>query len=168
MKTMKNENSLTYLNQIPYNDFFILIITFTILFTSHIFALQNNYSQSQDSLQSKPLEQIELEIDAMVVDQTMTKIGRDFYDLFYSNWEAPLGIKDYNIVIEEKPYPRLGTQITILINDLTVYQSFIQPRYEMIEEAAKFSIQATLNFLFNFEQIKKDLQGEDLKGSGIK
>ena len=29
------------------------------------------------------------ESSGLVVDQTITKIGHDFYDQFYSRWEAP-------------------------------------------------------------------------------
>ncbi len=31
----------------------------------------------------------DIEIEGLIVDQTQTKIGHDFYDLFYSNWQPP-------------------------------------------------------------------------------
>ena len=145
--------------------FFISIVL--IVFNLQSYAQQIELVDQQDSLKTIQNEATDLEIDAMVVDQTITKTGRDFYDIYYSKWQAPFGIKDYNIVIEEKPFPRLGTQITVFINEFAVYQGFIQPRYEKIEENVETSIRMTLDFLFNFEQIKKDLEGEDLTGSGI-
>lgn len=70
-------------------------------------------------------------------------------------------------MILEKQLPRLGTQITIRVNDTDVFENFVQPRYDAIEEMAAYGVQAAMEFLANYEQLLKDLQGEDLQGSGI-
>ena len=46
----------------------------------------------------------DLNIDGLLVDDTKTKSGKDFYDLFYQQWEAPAGAKNYTIFIIEKPF----------------------------------------------------------------
>ena len=75
----------------------------------------------------------DLNIDGLLVDDTKTKSGKDFYDLFYQQWEAPAGAKNYTIFIIEKPFRLTTTMIEILINETMVYQSFLQPRYDYIE-----------------------------------
>ena len=110
---------------------------------------------------------VEIEIDGLLVDQTKTKIGRDFYDLFYSKWEAPENSKNYTILISEKPFRLNSTLIEIVINDQLTYQSILQPRYDIIEQLADQAIIYTVDYLQNYEEILLQLSGEDQSGSGI-
>ncbi len=109
----------------------------------------------------------DIEIEGLIVDQTQTKIGHDFYDLFYSNWQPPDNFGDYTIIIEEKPLPQLGTQVTIKINDNEIFQQILQPRYDIIEATAQYGVELSFNYIQNYEAIQKQLAGDDLKGSGI-
>lgn len=109
----------------------------------------------------------DIEIEGLIVDQTQTKIGHDFYDLFYSNWQPPDNFGNYTIVIEEKPLPQLGTQVTIRINDNKIFQQILQPRYDVIEAMAQYGVELSSNYLLNYESIQKQLAGDDLQGSGI-
>ena len=75
-------------------------------------------------------------ISGLVVDETRTTIGRDFYDVFYEAWSAPEGSVNYTVVVEEQPVPSLGTRIIVRINDEVAFDTRLQPRYELIREAA--------------------------------
>lgn len=116
---------------------------------------------------SKAVNSDNIEIDGLIIDETHTKIGCDFFEYFYNVWEVPEGIKDYTIYISEKAGARMSTQIRILVNEIIVYQNFLQPRAEAIENAANQGVECTLQFLRQNEQEKKLLSGEDLKGTGI-
>jgi curli production assembly/transport component CsgE len=109
----------------------------------------------------------EVEIDGLLVDDTKTKAGKDFYDLFYSKWEAPENAKDYTITISEKPFRLTSTIITVSINDNYVYQSFLQPRLDIIEATTEDAILYTQSYLSSYAEIMKQLNGEDMSGSGI-
>jgi len=126
---------------------------------------KNWVSNKNTQLQNPESEDIGL--GGLVVDETFSKIGHDFYDLFYSNWESPKNVKDYTITISEKPLPQLGTQITISVNDTPVFQRFIQPRYELIQEMAQQGLAVSFSYLENYDKIQKELQGEDMQGTGI-
>jgi len=123
--------------------------------------VNNNNTQLQNH------ESEDFGLGGLVVDETFSKIGHDFYDLFYSNWESPKNVKDYTITISEKPLPQLGTQITIKVNDTPVFQRFIQPRYEIIQEMAQQGLAVSYSYLENYKKIQKELQGEDMSGTGI-
>ena len=110
---------------------------------------------------------IDLEIEGLIVDATQTKIGRDFYEIFYSAWSPAENLPKLSIVITEKPLPGSGTQVSVLIGDNLIFQRFVQPRYDIIEENAKYAIQIATMYLENYEQYQKQLQGEDLMGTGI-
>ncbi|MFA8433444.1 MAG: CsgE family curli-type amyloid fiber assembly protein [Marinifilaceae bacterium] len=110
---------------------------------------------------------LQLEIDGLIVDQTITKVGKDFYDIFYTKWEAPKVAKNFTIVIKEMPLPGIGTQVSILINDDEVFKQRIQPRYDIIEAMADYAIARASRFLTNYEAMKAQLGGEDQQGTGI-
>ena len=110
---------------------------------------------------------IEIEIDGLLVDDTKTKAGKDFYDLFYNRWEAPVAAKNYSITVSEKPFRLTTTLIVISINDDIVYQDILQPRQELIEAQTADAISVTQNYLANYAEITKQLNGDDQAGSGI-
>ncbi len=124
------------------------------------------YSQVTDS-SSTYQEFPDIDIPSLIIDETMTKIGKDFFDLFFTNWQEPFGITEYQITISEKALPRLGTLISVNVNDLQAYRRFLKPRYEEIETAAREAVRMVQQVLINYDKIQKDLAGEDLKGTGI-
>jgi curli production assembly/transport component CsgE len=101
-----------------------------------------------------------LEIDGLIVDETRTRIGSDFYDLFYTNWEAPLQAHNFTIVITEQPVPQMGTRITLRVNDQDVAQFMLQPRYEIIEQYAQQSVQFLRQHLEEREMTRLRLERE--------
>jgi curli production assembly/transport component CsgE len=108
-----------------------------------------------------------LEIDGLIIDETKTKNGREFYDYFFRDWEAPEGARNFTIFIEEKPFRLNTTIIEILINETLIYQSLLQPRSELLENLAMESIATTQMYLANYEELMKQLGGNDMKGTGL-
>lgn len=112
-------------------------------------------------------EDADIEIDGLLFDETKTKSGRDFYDFFYTGWETPANARNYSIFITEKPYRLTTTMIEISINETLVYQSFLQPRSDYIEMLAEQAVAQTQMYLQNYEEIVRQLDGDDRSGSGI-
>ncbi|HZL09586.1 MAG TPA: CsgE family curli-type amyloid fiber assembly protein [Prolixibacteraceae bacterium] len=117
--------------------------------------------------QSQKSTEPEIEIDGLLVDDTKTKTGKDFYDLFYSGWIAPKDATNYTITISEKPFRMTSTLIVVSINDTPVYQSILQPRQDIVEGLSIDAISTTQSYLANYEEIMKQLNGDDMTGSGI-
>ncbi len=124
-----------------------------------------------EELKQKQKEQVsedaELELDGMLFDETKTKSGKDFYDYFYSLWEAPPGARNFSLFITEKPYRLTTTQIEVKINETVVFQSFLQPRADIVEELAKYAVAQTQMYLANYEELMRQMEGEDQAGTGI-
>ncbi len=112
-------------------------------------------------------EDADLGIDGLVVDETKTKTGRDFYELFYRDWEPPPEAKGYSILIIERPYRLTTTEIEVKINETQVFQSALQPRGDIVEMLCEYALQRTYHYLKDYERIKKELDGEERSGSGI-
>lgn len=79
-------------------------------------------------------------ITGLVTDETRTKVGRDFYDAFYDRWESPEKDFYYTVVVSEQPMPSLGTRVVVRLNQNVVFQTRLQPRSDVIEQAARRAV----------------------------
>jgi len=147
-----------------------LLIISTLFTTS----LDAQTEEREDTLQattelqtSSANDPLDLEIGEMIFDETVTKVGRDFYDVFYNSWSNPTIIKDFSITIKEMPMPGIGTQITVLIDDYEILKQFIRPNQEMIELLSEYTIGLAAEYLMNYQEIQAQLQNEDQSGTGI-
>ena len=109
----------------------------------------------------------DLEIDGLLIDETKTKSGRDFYEYFYKDWTPPVGVKNYMIFISERPYRLNNTLIEIKINETLVFQQFLQRRDEFVENLAKEAAQRVYIYLLQYNTLIKQLNGNDMNGNGI-
>jgi len=141
---------------------------------SFILPLNAQTESGKDTLQTLPpqqqemaLDPFDLEIGEMIFDETITKVGRDFYDEFYSDWINPTQIKDFSITIKEMPMPGIGTQITVTIDDYELLKQFIRPNQEMIEMLSDYAVGLATQYLTNYQEIQAQLQSADQSGSGI-
>jgi len=113
----------------------------------------------------------EVEIDGLIIDQTQTRIGQEFYQNFVTFWEAPPGIEDYNIVIVEMANPTWGSWIWIEVGGLVskeiVYRETLKPRLEEIEETAKKGVEVVREYLYRLIEYGKEVTEKDMSGTGI-
>lgn len=65
--------------------------------------------------------------DGVVVNQTITLVGHDFYQAFVAAWrDKPLSER-YAVTVGERPSVKLGSQVWVEFNRRRVYQSFLPP-----------------------------------------
>lgn len=105
--------------------------------------------QRREAVQQESERQIMMEIDGMVLDETRSKVGRDFYDVFYSNWQSPDNASNFSIRIAEQPSPSLGTIIYVEVNDTEAFRMRIQPRFDFIKQAGQYAVRQTYSYLQN-------------------
>lgn len=126
-------------------------------------------SQDQDSsVQIEDKKYNEIEINELIVNETMTKAGNDFHELFYNRWVWPDELNDsFIMVIKEKPLRGISTQVSIFINDMLIFEMPLQPRFDYLESIAMMAIDQANGYVSNYEEIQKALGGEDVQGTGI-
>ena len=93
---------------------------------------------TQDFLDQGVLENDDmggLGITGMMNDETITKFGHEFFEAFTKAWRPLVGV-NYNIRIGERYDPLRGSLIHVMINNNSVYEGFLTPRQEAIEELA--------------------------------
>lgn len=57
---------------------------------------------------------MDIEIDGLIIDQTKSKLGRDFASNFTLSWET--AATGYNIVIDEQADFRAGSWVSLEVN----------------------------------------------------
>jgi curli production assembly/transport component CsgE len=128
---------------------------------------QEEKKQKKISLEEENGESISLELDGLIIDETITKIGHDFYKYFHDYWNAPEGVTNYTLYISEKLMPGMGNLVIVEIDEKKVFQNRITPRDYVIEQTAKYATNRTNAYLKQYQLIQKQLEQEDMSGTGI-
>ena len=109
-----------------------------------------------------------LEIQGLIIDETRSKIGRDFYEIFFRKWIPPKDSNgDFIIIIKELPAFGRSSRVSIEVNNIPLSTRNLNPRLEFVEEQVNASIRQVRNYLSQRSKISKDLENEDTSGSGI-
>ncbi|ODA44573.1 hypothetical protein THER_0721 [Thermodesulfovibrio sp. N1] len=107
------------------------------------------------------LNTAESQIEGFVIDKTKTKIGRDFYELFYINLSTIVSVENrLNITIEEFFDPQFGSRVSVLIDENIIYQNFVSSRFDDIEEKVKEATEIIQYFFMNWKEYEKYLEEE--------
>lgn len=108
-----------------------------------------------------------IEITEFIFNETITKLGNDFYYLFFQQWQNPTQIEGLSIYVQERPMPGMGGVVMIKVEDRMVFQAMLRPNMEQIRQAAASAVDRVRNYFVNYQQIQEQLDGDDLKGTGI-
>jgi|GEM_PF-4112321 len=106
----------------------------------------DNQVQGEVSAEPSEAPATQFSLD-LVIDETRSIQGRDFYNIFYRNWEAPEGAMNYTVYVREQPGRGQGSVVEVRVNDEIAFRTQLQPRYEVVEEAAHQAVQFTQRFM---------------------
>lgn len=117
---------------------------------------------------------------SLILDNTRTKVGRDFYENFYREWSemtadtaqvaalmAGLDPEDFIITIDEMPAGGSGTIVSITVNDQLIWQQFLQPRGDAFLATVASGTETIRGYFENFQSIQSELQSKDMSGTGV-
>lgn len=127
--------------------------------------------------------------ETLLLDNSRSKIGRDFYDAFFRHYaELPkavaplvpadtvrkvtpnleLDVNAFIVTIDELPAFGIGTTIiSVTLNDQVVWQNYVQTRLDIIEAYAYNAAEIINQYVINYQDVQRSLESEDQKGSGI-
>ena len=98
------------------------------------------------------------ESQGLVMDQTISKLGRDFYDLFYGSFEAPGGLEDFTIMVVERQARANNAVVALIVNDTELFEMPLIPRADTMEESARAAVGAAVDFLLQAQSISRQLE----------
>ncbi|AHM62731.1 hypothetical protein D770_22420 [Flammeovirgaceae bacterium 311] len=129
-------------------------------------ALEPLPSEQPRQYEQQIINSADLEIDGLIIDKTITKTGRDFYDVFQRQWEAPAGARNFTILIEELPSPGNISIVSLSVNEDKLFEQPLQPRYDTIEEVATYMVGVVYEYLAN-DRLNKQLEAEGKKAREV-
>jgi curli production assembly/transport component CsgE len=100
-----------------------------------------------------------LGLGGMVLDETRSKMGSNFYSVFYKHWEDPKDVQNFTITISEQPIPSRGTMVQVEIDNQIVFKNRLEPRYYKTEQAAKRAVEICQRRLQRIASMENELTG---------
>ncbi len=96
-------------------------------------------------------------LSGIVSDDTKTKIGKDFYDMYYYMYnEKKVNSKKIVTVSEELSFART-TKLIITVENTIVLEFIAKPDEEFLKYMAQESVNATINQLKRLEKQSKQI-----------
>lgn len=111
---------------------------------------QRNHTVTKSQDQAKP--QDGFVINGLIIENTLTKSGRDFYRYFYSDYYNRGIISAKNITIDETPGRGRTTRISVKVGEDLVWQFFSQPRKEFLKKMATTALDRAIAHLQRLQQ----------------
>ncbi len=113
-----------------------------------------------------------IEIEGLVLDETQTHVGRQFYEYFSTFWIEPRDIQNYTIKVGERASAQWGDWVWVLVTvgpfqDHMVFKSLIKPNTTDVEEKSLIAVRRALGFIERYKLLKGKIKEEDLKGDGF-
>jgi len=96
------------------------------------------------------------ELSGLTIDDTKSKVGRDFYDLFYIQYNQIPDKSNSAITITELPARGTSGQINIQIDDKVIYSFMTNPSEDYLKEQLDF----TLRYIKDFNSRKNLIKNE--------
>lgn len=124
------------------------------------------YKTEQIIHQPIKLNDTKIEVDGLLVNKTETKPGHEFYNLFYNGWRATAELKNYQIIVSEKPFRLTSIMIVVFVNENLIYQDILQSEQEVLENQAREAILRAQNYLAKYRRTPKPHNGENPIVSG--
>lgn len=83
----------------------------------------------------------------IVLNETKTKPGQDFYNYFYSTYSLNDINADMVVVIKEMFAMGITTQIQVLVDDTPVFEFFVKPQDDFLRTVSDMAIARVSNYL---------------------
>lgn len=104
-------------------------------------------NQVVELLQTTSIKEDEIEIIGLVVENVKTKIGKDFYDVFYQKYNTSGAKYPFVISINEKPFlGGRGALVSVEIGDDKIFEFQARPDEELLENAAVYTLKLIENY----------------------
>ena len=104
----------------------------------------------------------------VVLNQTITLIGQDFYQNFVTAWrEKPLSER-YALSVHERPSVRLGSQVWVEYANRRVFQTFLPPARARAREAGVDAVEAAYQNIMDTDVLNLLFRDPDLGPDELK
>jgi curli production assembly/transport component CsgE len=107
-----------------------------------------------------------IEIDGLILNQTKTRTGHEFYRQFSALWEPPSDASEFNIIIIENATPQWGSIIQIKVNEAVVFQNISKPNDAAIKDLAGKAVERVREYITVYVRDLEKFKDDDLATNG--
>lgn len=116
---------------------------------------------TKDSIEIKPMnttkvDETSLMLEGMVVDESKTKFGRDFYDSFFSVYNQYPNKFKFIVLISELPFRGQTSIIQVKADYEIVYEFYTHPNEEYNQQQVAIALRQLTKFAEEKENIKQE------------
>lgn len=117
----------------------------------HLEDFQTRKLQKKDSVNKKEYNSYYGEmLNGIVIDETITRMGKEFYDYFYStyqimNRETPVLLTMKEVFLQNRSIQR--SKVIIQDDDIVIFQAILQPRTAYLEAVSQQANQVVNQYL---------------------
>ncbi|WP_161555152.1 CsgE family curli-type amyloid fiber assembly protein [Dokdonia sinensis] len=115
--------------------------------------------ENEETIRSRDLGEKDkgLGLTGFVLRKTITKVGLDFYRLFYATYYNSQIKTDKDIKIIEVPGQNRITRITVSVEGQTVWEFFAQPKKSFLKQMSDIAFQRSIRMIQILEQQDEQL-----------
>ena len=99
-----------------------------------------------------------IEAEGLVLDQALTKLGHDFYDLFYSAFEAPPGSTSFTVLIGERPGRGNSSLVVLTVDEQELLEAPLPTRLDQMEELVAETVSIAQGYLAEAQRVSSLLE----------
>ena len=101
-------------------------------------------------------------LSGMVVNRTVTVLGKDFYRYFTTRWRQNDEASRYTISIYERPTARFGSEIWVLYRQQRMFHIFLPPARAATRGISEVAVQHVLDNISQREMERMTVRNPDL------
>tara|TARA_Y100001956_G_C4082821_1_gene169260 strand:+ start:567 stop:1025 length:459 start_codon:yes stop_codon:yes gene_type:complete len=109
---------------------------------------EENEEKIEDKSDSLVLEN---EVDGLIIDHTMTRLGDDFYFFFAQMINDRHGSLKENLTVKERPTALSGSIISVSHRNKIIYRTALSPGRKQAEDKAKEAMNAVTSYLIRWK-----------------
>ncbi len=94
----------------------------------------DNRNTETESLKNTITSENDIKLKGFTIDDTKSKVGKDFYDMFYIQYNLMPEKDNSTITISELPIRGISRQIIIMIDDKSIYSFIVNPNDDYLKE----------------------------------
>ncbi|OCH47276.1 curli production assembly/transport protein CsgE [Aliivibrio fischeri] len=141
---------------------------FIVFFAFPVWATQG-LLESKEPFEKKTIDEVQdlIEIDGLIIDRTITRLGRDFYSAFSMKVNNKYNNLEVNLTVKERPTALSGSIITVVHFERIIYRSSLSPGQREADEKAEQAVQSINQYLVKWKAEKLFSDTFDLGSSEI-
>ncbi|MGF1903718.1 curli production assembly/transport protein CsgE [Aliivibrio salmonicida] len=136
----------------------ILFKVLMLLFFSFISNASENKAVLENStpLEKDKVNEVDdlIEIDGLIIDRTLTRLGKDFYFSFSIKMNSKYDDLGVNLTVKERPTALSGSIIGVYHFDKVIYRGALSPGQRQAEEKADQAVEAVNQYIVKWQTEK--------------